>query len=105
MDDIKKRAEQYAHSYPFAKVADAYEAGALAERERLTQWHDACEDEPEVEGWYLIKITYTLDGERGERVLTGCWNEHSQCWYDDHIDEYDGDDYEDFEITHWREIE
>ena len=29
MDDIKKRAEQYAHSYPFAKVADAYEVAHL----------------------------------------------------------------------------
>jgi hypothetical protein len=102
--DLKSRAEEYAHSYPFAKVSDAYIAGANEERKLLTEWHDASEDKPKVGGWYLIKITYTLDGEREERILTGCWNQCSQYWYDDHIDEYDGDDYEDLEITHWREI-
>ena len=45
-----------------------------------------------------MKIAYTADDERNEQVLTACWNDSSQCWYDDHIDEYDNEDYEDMKI-------
>ena len=60
MDDIKKRAEQYAHSYPFAKVADAYEAGALAAFDNFAQW-ERLDYEPICAGMYLVTITIVAD--------------------------------------------
>ena len=38
--DLKTRTEGYAHSYPFAKVSDAYIAGAKGMYNDLTQWHN-----------------------------------------------------------------
>jgi hypothetical protein len=38
--DLKSRAEGYAHSYPFAKVSDAYIAGAKEEYLLLTHWNN-----------------------------------------------------------------
>ena len=60
MDDIKKRAEQYARSYPFAKVADAYEAGAQAVFDDFAQW-ERLDYEPICTGMYLVTITVVAD--------------------------------------------
>jgi hypothetical protein len=96
MDDIKKRAEQYAHSYPFAKVADAYEAGALAERERRNAtngWHDATKVQPPIFGG---KVLVKIGGVPflGRRFEDGSWTSNSSTLR-----------FNDAEIDGWREIE
>lgn len=54
--DLKSRAEGYAHSYPFAKVSDAYIAGANEERKLLTEWHDASKELPSEDREVLCMI-------------------------------------------------
>ena len=94
--DLKTRAEQYAHSYPFAKVADAYEAGALAEREQrnaTSGWHDATKVQPtSISGKVLVKIGGTPY--LGRRCADGFWTINGSTLR-----------FKDSEIDGWREIE
>lgn len=58
--DLKTRAEGYAHSYPFAKVSDAYIAGAKEERNLLTQWYNVEVNLPQPHHTVMVK---TEDGD------------------------------------------
>lgn len=101
--DLKTRADAYAHSYPFAKVADAYEAGAKEERKQLNEWHDASK-KPTKEGLYLSKATYECEGMLYECTLVTQWVDGH--WVEPLIatsEEY-GFNLENFVITAWREI-
>lgn len=82
-------------------IAEVYKAGAFFGYNQLTSWHDADKETPIKDGCYLVKVSYKMDGEPNEELLTAYWEGH---WLDDHLDRFDSEDYEDATITHWREI-
>ena len=71
--DLKSRAKGYAHSYPFAKVSDAYIAGAKDLYDEITQWYDPDKVLPPTNEEVLCMINRPHQTYAIMRYLHGKW--------------------------------
>lgn len=107
MESIEQRARSYAEGCELQgkearKAEFDYIAGAKEERILLTEWKDVSREKPKHRGWYLVKLYYEFEGEPDTIYLTAYWND--TYWCDDHIERYEGCEYENTKVTHWRPI-